>query len=500
MDIVIFTCLSGIFFQRSIGAYQIAHFLREHGYSVQVIDFTDHFSDQELEEATTKFVTEDTLAVGISSTFYTTDIKPKFIHNDMDKYDLEFPSNIMNAVKVVKEQFPNVKVIVGGSKSETAKNIPYVDAVIHGYAEDKLLDYLNSLPNNPKRVRGKVFSISSSLEHPRIIKDDPIVTDFSIEKLGHRFTKQDIILPNETLPIEVSRGCIFKCSFCAFPLNGKSKLDYLRDPDAIKDEMLHNYEMYGTTNYFLSDDTFNDSTEKVEQLHKVITSLPFKINFTTYLRLDLLHAHKEQILMLKEMGLASPFFGIESLNQKSASTIGKGMNVDRAKDFLLELYYNHWAEDIPITCSFIIGLPYETRQTIQDTYEWAKTAPINSIFFPLALTSKTFYKSEFNTNYEHYGYKLDIATDHWENENFNYTDAIELSEKFNEELMRGEDTPSSWFLMTLLNHGYSLEEAKIVKVKNLNYSKILRNKERNIKMYKRLLTSINIASLGQDHD
>ena len=491
MDIVIFTCLSGIFFQRSIGAYQLAHFLREHGYTVQVIDFTDYFSDAELQAAVDKFITKDTLAVGISTTFYTNDIKPKFIHNDTDKYDLELPSNIMTAVASIKTKFPTIKVVVGGSKSETAKNMPYVDAVIHGYAEDKMLDYLNSLPNNPKKIKGKVFSISSSLEHPRIIKDDPVAIDFSIEQLSHRFTAQDIILPNETLPIEVSRGCIFKCSFCAFPLNGKSKLDYLRDSEAIKDEMLHNYELYGTTNYFLSDDTFNDSTQKVEQLHRVITALPFKINFTTYLRLDLLHAHKEQILMLKEMGLASPFFGIESLNQRSASTIGKGMNVDRAKEFLLELYYDHWGQTIPITCSFIVGLPYETRQTIQSTYEWAKSAPINSIFFPLALTSKTFYKSEFNTNYKQYGYQLNEETGYWENQHFNYTEAIKLSEEFNEELMRSKDTPSSWFLMTLLNHGYTLEEATSIQVKDLNYSKILRNRERNLKAYKQRLLNIN---------
>lgn len=491
MDIVIFTCLSGIFFQRSIGAYQLAHFLREHGYTVQVIDFTDYFSDNELQAAVDKFITKDTLAIGISTTFYTNDIKPKFIHNDTDKYDLELPSNIMTAVASIKTKFPTIKVVVGGSKSETAKNMPYVDAVIHGYAEDKMLDYLNSLPNNPKKIKGTVFSISSSLEHPRIIKDDPVATDFSIEKLSHRFTAQDIILPNETLPIEVSRGCIFKCSFCAFPLNGKSKLDYLRDSEAIKDEMLHNYELYGTTNYFLSDDTFNDSTQKVEQLHRVITALPFKINFTTYLRLDLLYAHKEQISMLKEMGLASPFFGIESLNQRSASTIGKGMNVDRAKDFLLELYNDHWGQTIPITCSFIVGLPYETHQTIQSTYEWAKSAPINSIFFPLALTSKTFYKSEFNTNYKQYGYQLNEETGYWENEHFNYTDAIKLSEEFNEELMRSKDTPSSWFLMTLLNHGYTLEEARSIQVKDLNYSKILRNRERNLKAYKQRLLNIN---------
>jgi radical SAM superfamily enzyme YgiQ (UPF0313 family) len=163
------------------------------------------------------------------------------------------------------------------------------------------------------------------------ISNDPLDKKFSIETLDHRFTEQDCIIKGETLPLEVSRGCIFKCSFCAFPLNGKSKFDYLRDPEQIKDELTHNFEKYGTTNYFLCDDTFNDSTMKIERLHKAITSLPFKIHFTTYLRLDLLNAHREQIPLLKEMGLASPFFGIESLNQKSASSIGKGMKVEKAK-------------------------------------------------------------------------------------------------------------------------------------------------------------------------
>jgi radical SAM superfamily enzyme YgiQ (UPF0313 family) len=501
MDIVIFTCLSGIFFQRAMGAYQIAHFLRSHGYTVQVIDFTDNFTVEELLEVSKKFISKSTLAIGLSTTFYTvSNDNSKFIHNNRTKFDLDFPKNIVSVIENIKNKFPNIKVIAGGAKSESAKTLPYVDVIIHGYAEDKLLNYLNSLPNNTKKFKETEFTINSNLDQPRIIKNDPINLHFSIDNLNHRFIEQDIILPNETLPIEISRGCIFKCSFCAFPLNGKSKFDYLRAPAAIRDEMIYNYEMYGTTNYFLSDDTFNDSTQKVEQLHKVITSLPFKINFTTYLRLDLLNAHKEQIPMLKEMGLASPFFGIESLNQKSVSSIGKGMNVNRAKDFLLELYDNHWGKTIPITCSFIIGLPHETKQTIQDTYNWVKSSPINSVFFPLALTDKTYYKSEFNTNYKEHGYKLDTNTGYWENEHFNYTEATELAEKFNEELMRSEDVPSSWFLMTLLNHGYTLSEATSTKVKDLNYSKILRHRVHNLNTYKNTLFKLNTYNKVDQND
>jgi radical SAM superfamily enzyme YgiQ (UPF0313 family) len=495
MDIVIFTCLSGIFFQRAMGAYQIAHFLRSHGYTVQVIDFTDNFTDDELLEVSKKFITSDTIAIGLSTTFYTVnEVNSKFIHNDRNKFEfLEFPTNVLSVIEKTKEIYPNIKVVIGGAKSEAGKNLPNIDAVIHGYAEDKFLEYLNSLPNNKKRIKKSVFSLTNEQSKSYVeVQDDPIVKEFSIENLDHRFLPNDVILRNETLPLEISRGCIFKCSFCAFPLNGKSKLDYIRDSNQIKDELIYNYENYGTTNYYLSDDTFNDSTEKVQRIHSVITSLPFKIQFTTYLRLDLLYAHKEQIPLMKEMGLVSPFFGIESLNQKSATSIGKGMNTTRAKDFLLELYYDYWKEEIPITCSFIVGLPYETKETINDTYTWVKNSPINSVFFPLALTNKTYYKSEFNTNYEKYGYKLDLDTGYWENEHFNYTEANTLAEQYNEELLRKENYPSSWFLMTLLNHGYTLDDLRKTKTKDLSFNKILRNRQKNIKEYKEKLQGINI--------
>jgi len=481
MDVILLTCVSGIFFQRSMGAYQLAHFLRENGYTVQVIDFTDHYSSEELITLIEKFTTNKTLALGISTTFYNKNYITKYINGRKNRFEiLEGPENIANAISYIKTKYENIKVLVGGSKSLTAEDLPMVDKAIHGYAEDEVLDYLNKL----SKKKSKFIPIS----YNGVVKLEKI---FDIEKLNHRFTDQDCILPNETLPIEVSRGCIFKCAFCAFPLNGKSKFDYLRDPERVKDEMIYNYEKFGTTNYYLSDDTFNDSTYKIEQLHKVLTNLPFKIKFTTYLRLDLLHAHREQIHMLKEMGLASPFFGIESFNQKSVSTIGKGMKVEKIKDFLLELYNDHWGASIPMTCSFIIGLPYETRESLESTFKWASEAPINSLFFPLTLTNKSFYKSEFHDNYEKYGYEFDDKTGYWKNDEFNYDLAHELSEEYNSKLMYSEDYPSSWFLMTLLNHGYSFEEAIKTKIKNLNYIKITKNMKRNIKQYKNMLYCIN---------
>lgn len=470
MDFVIFTCVSGLLFQRSIGAYQLAFFLRQNGYRVQVIDFTDHFTYEELLKISLKFVNDETLAIGISTTFYSdTKINWGYSSSLSEKFNLtSLPDNIRLVLNYLKQNFKRLKFILGGSKATSTK-LEIVDKIINGYAEQDTFEYLESL-------KGK--SIIKNFKKPTSI--------FSIEHLQHRYSPQDCITNNETIPIEISRGCIFKCKFCAFPLNGKTKLDYIRNPLYIKEEMLYNFEKYNITNYFFSDDTFNDSTEKIEKIHNVITTLPFKIKFTTYLRLDLLYHNKEQIKLLKEMGLATAFFGIESLNQKTASSIGKGMNVNKTKDFLYALQED-WDNSIPITCSFIIGLPHESIDSICKTFEWIKNSPFSSMFFPLALTDKAYYKSEFDLNYETYGYKFYPETGKWKNNFMDFDKALEMSNKFNDELMKKNDTPSGWFLMSLLNNGYDFHEAKSLKIKDLNTKRILRAKLNKVNEYKKLL-------------
>ena len=483
MDIIIFTNINGLFFQRTLGAYQVAHFLRVNGYTVQVIDFTDHFTTDELKAVTSKFVTDKTIAIGISTTFYKDEDVNEFMPSDIKKtLDFDtFPDNVLDTLSSIREQFPNIKFVAGGGRTELLQNNPLMDKIIQGYAEDEMLSYVDNLSGkNPKII--PIFAPGST--------NAPSSRLFDIEKLNHKFIEQDIILPKETLPIEISRGCIFKCTFCAFPLNGKAKMDYLRDVELIKEEMISNYEKFGTTNYFIGDDTFNDSTYKLEQLHRMITTLPFKINFTAYLRMDLLSAHREQIPLLQEMGLASPFFGIETLNKRSGSAIGKGMNTEKAKEFLLELEGDLWKKKIPIICSFIVGLPYETPESIENTFNWIKDTPLNSVFFPLIINDKKYFKSEFTTKYKDFGYTLDRDSGYWENEHFNYHSAGELAERFNSELSKRDNYPTAWFMMALLNHGYTLDELLTTPIKKLSFNKIIRSKHRNINEYKKRLNEL----------
>jgi radical SAM superfamily enzyme YgiQ (UPF0313 family) len=480
-DVILLTCLSGSLWQRSIGAYQLAGYLRQNGYIVQVIDFTDYFSNEELVSTVERFVGENTKILGVSSTFYQS-VKPEKNIKDNKDYSLGaiglLPDNIINSVKTIKEKYPHIKTAVGGGHSSIFENTDLFDIVVYGYAEEVFLEYLKT-----KRIYPK---INNSL----ILNGDDY--KFDIEHLQHTWTKEDCVLPNETLPIEISRGCIFKCKFCGYPLNGKKKFDYLRDPSMIVDELQENYERYGTTNYLFADDTFNDSTYKLEQLHKKIAALPFKINFTTYLRLDLLYSHREQLQLLKELGLKSAFFGIESLNEKTAKFIGKGMSPSKVKDFLLELKNDIWQDDISMLCTFIVGLPYEDIASTDQSFEWIQLAGINSAWTPLYIHTTHRYKSDIAINYEKYGYNIldhDLGT--WTTDTLSWEQANIASTRYNT-ISMPNNYVSSWILFSLLSYGlHSVDQ--LMKIQNKDFPvELYRKQHSNLFLeYKNLLLNLN---------
>ena len=475
-NLILLTNTASPIWQRSIGAYQVASHCRQNGLTCQVIDFTDYFTEDELYDILSKLIGTETLAIGVSTSFfYNANTKKKFISASRT-FETVIPDYIRSLLERIKRKH-NIKIIAGGANSYQIKNDTLFDIVMHGYSEQTVVNYLNSLKSGKKTIFPKIGTteyVDGSMDH------------FNIETLEHRWEHSDCVLEGETLPIEISRGCIFKCKFCSYPLNGKKKFDYLRDPERIKQELIYNYENFKTTNYFFTDDTFNDSTFKLEQLHKVITELPFKIKFVTYLRLDLLYAHPEQIQLLYEMGLGSAFFGIESFNPESSKAIGKGMDPDKIKSFLYELHDVHWKGQIPLTCSFIIGLPGETVEKVLESHEWCKSAPINDLWFPLFIKTNSHYKSEFDTNYLEYGYKLD-ENGLWSNDNMDFNTALELSERFNSEGLYSDKNPSTWYLFGLLNYGLSIDELKDTPVHKISKFSMARKHQRLIAEYKKLL-------------
>jgi len=444
---------------RTLGAYKIAHYNRAAGYSTQVIDHVMFLSEEQLRSCVQKYVTGETLVLSVSTTFMRDPKRP------MDEPSL--PAHVIKVLNEISEQFPNIKLIFGGygtflitltRSADYVKN-PY--AIIQQYGEDTFVDILNHLSGTGPEPAWTIAPCTKGGPYTKKIRQytKPAIERFNIETDAFKFTDQDAIMPNETLPIEISRGCIFKCKFCNHLLLGRGKLDYLRSFELIRNEMMHNYEKWGTTNYFVICDTFNDTEYKMQEWHKMVTSLPFKINWTSYLRADLLDRFPDVPYMLAETGLFSCFHGIETLGEHSSQVIGKGWSGKGAREYIPRLYHDIWKGEIFQTLSFIVGLTGDTPASVYETGKWFNANNLYNIgWHTLGLSAGvTKNASEFERNAEQYGYTFTShntwKNEHWTNESataFVRTKVGPLNGPFNAK-------HGSWKIMQLKQMGYTHE-------------------------------------------
>ncbi len=450
MDVVLLTSgpdVDNIAIYRTLGAYKIAHSCREAGYSVQVIDHIVHFTKDELLKCLLKYVDGNTHVLGISTTF-------------LVSYG-RIPAHIEESLVEIQKLFPKLKIILGGYSTHFAKRTPLikVHSVIIEYGEDIFVDVLNHIVRGEQEpVHSMEFSAGATYYK---VYAKPLSTRFNIETDNFKFTDDDVILPNETLPLEISRGCIFKCKFCNHLMLGRGKLDYLKDIELIKEQILYNYSKWGTDKYYIICDTFNDTEHKMKLWHDMVMSLPFKIKYTAYLRADLLHRNPDVPYMLQESGLYSCFHGIESFNNEGAMSIGKGWSAKSGKEYLPELYHNIWKDKVHQTLSFIIGLPGDTRESSMEISKWFNSNDMYHVtLHSLGLTSDKSIKnlSEFDKNAEQYGYKFivdrNLRRTYWANK---YWTQLEVDQFVDRILLPSMDHKNakhgSWQILQLLQLG-----------------------------------------------
>ena len=467
---------------RTLGAYKIAHAVRQEGYTCQVIDFVGFMTEEQLLKCVLKFVSKKTEILGLSTTFMTD--------------NKVMPEHIVNVINQVTTLYPKLKIVFGGYHGYVAIDSGKLQtsscALITEYGEDTFVELLNFYLDRGQEPTFKLY-FKNGNAYP--VYNSPITVKYNIEKDDHLFTDQDCILPNETLPIEISRGCIFKCKFCNHLLLGRKKLDYLRDMELIKNELLDNYQRWGTTNYFVICDTFNDTEYKMQLWHKMVMSLPFKINYTVYLRADLLHRYPDVPHMLQETGLLAAYHGIESLGPGS-QIVGKGWSQKSAREYIPHLYHDIWKKEIYQTCSFIVGLPGDTRETWIETMDWFESNDLHHLAPHVLGLWKTATKdkntSEFELNYKQYGYRFpnNKINTLWQNDYWNAYEAFNFLRSHESRIKDISARFGSWVILLLLQYGFDKTEFTKERQKLITKDQLTIAGDSQLEMYiQKLLTN-----------
>jgi hopanoid biosynthesis associated radical SAM protein HpnJ len=160
------------------------------------------------------------------------------------------------------------------------------------------------------------------------------------------------------------RGCKSRCTFCLWPQTVGGHRYRVRSVEDVVAEMQWAKSAFPQVKeYFFDDDTLTDNLPRVEALAKelgklgVIWSCNAKANVP-----------RRTLEIMKDNGLRLLLVGYETGNQQILFNIKKGMRVEFARRFTKDCH----ELGIRIHGTFILGLPGETKETIQQTLDFAR--------------------------------------------------------------------------------------------------------------------------------
>jgi len=160
------------------------------------------------------------------------------------------------------------------------------------------------------------------------------------------------------------RGCKSHCTFCLWPQTiGGHKYRGHSIPRVVEDVKYIRKNFPEVKEIFFDDDTLTDDHARVEALAKELGKLGVVWSCNAKANVP-----RKTLEVLKAGGLRLLLVGYESGNQKILHNIKKGLLVDVARKFAKDCH----ELGIIVHGTFILGLPGETRETIQETLRFAK--------------------------------------------------------------------------------------------------------------------------------
>ncbi|AWI25367.1 B12-binding domain-containing radical SAM protein [Flavobacterium pallidum] len=261
------------------------------------------------------------------------------------------------------------------------------DYIIQGEGELTLLELINTLEKNqiPETTNGIAFrkhnDIQVNPKRPVLQNLDELplpawdLIEMNDYKIIWSQSGQDF-----TLNIATTRGCPYKCNWCAKPIYGNRYNSH--SPEYIVNHIEFLRQSFGVKRFWMCDDIFGLKPNWVQQFNAGLKSKKLKIRYYIQSRADLL-LKEDTIDALAESGLEEVWVGAESASQKILDAMDKGTKVEQIYEATRLLK----SKNIRIAFFLQFGYPGETPEDIEHTISMVKELkPDNigiSVSYPL---------------------------------------------------------------------------------------------------------------------
>jgi radical SAM superfamily enzyme YgiQ (UPF0313 family) len=307
--------LVGFQHQGNLGIGYLASVLREHGYSVQVVDI-----EQEPEAILAIAQQANPLLIGFSLIF-------QFF---VDRYSV--------LLEVLRAGGITCHFTMGGhfpslSYQQTLELVPHLDSVVRFEGEMTLLEIADAISTGKDwhGVHGIAYR-----NGPEIVLTPAraLIEDLDQLPYPERNYQPETVLGRSIMPILASRGCARTCSFCSihtFYRAAPGRIVRTRKPAEVVREMRMLHEEKGIRIFLFQDDDFplfgtvwrRWANEFVNELH--LSRLPEKVIWKINCRADAVD--RELFIRMRDAGLYLVYMGLESGSEQGLETLHKQITV-----------------------------------------------------------------------------------------------------------------------------------------------------------------------------
>ena len=318
--------------------------------------------------------------------------------------------NFDAAVRILrtsKQIDPDIVTVCGGphasfEATEALTHHHHLDVIVIGEGEQTLLDLVRCVEKKKsfEPVAGIAYREGNRVH--RTIARPPVDINSLPLPARHLLPLGRYKALGLPLTLTTSRGCPYKCSFCIGRKMGGPAVRY-REPKRVVDE-LEQIASLGFNQVNIADDLFTANHRHCRDICDEILRRGLSIKWTAFARVDTVS--EEVLLKMKAAGCKAVSFGVESANPGILKTIRKGISprqVVEAVNLCLDTEITPYA-------SFILGLPGETSETLQQTVQFARDLQSMGVAYGYHLLAP-FPGTEIRETLEDYHMRL--LTDDW---------------------------------------------------------------------------------------
>lgn len=294
-----------------------------------------------------------------------------------------YTSSIAAAVDVLrtaKALDPAVVTVLGGVHAtfmyeEVLSENPEVDFVVRGEGELTLPELLSAAlaDRESEQLLAGVLGIAyraggtvvATPQRPLVHDLDTLLPAWDlVDWADYTFYPLD---GSRMAVVDTSRGCNHNCAFCSQQKFWQRTFRGRR-PERVVADLVHLHETYGVDVFMFSDEYPTKERERWERLLDLVIASGLKVTLLMETRVEDILRDRDILPKYREAGVLHIYVGVEATNQETLDRFKKEISCQES----LEAIQLINAHGMVSECSFVLGMPEDTPESIARTLDLAR--------------------------------------------------------------------------------------------------------------------------------